>query len=82
MQGGHGESQPLGGDNVEEAGNERGDGRPAGVPHTAGTEPEGRPTGVVEAPVAGSSPADEAPTIAPEEKGAEPATEHAPGSDL
>ncbi len=82
MQGGHGESHPLGGDNVAEAGGERSDGRPEGVPSASGTQPEGRPTMVEEATPAGSSPADEVPTEAPEERGEETTTEHSPGSDL
>lgn len=79
-QGGHGESHPIGGDNVAEAGNERSDGRPAGVPSSAGDRPEGRPETVESATPAGSG--GDVETVAPEEKGEAPATEHAPGSDL
>jgi len=60
-----------------EAGNERNDGRPTGTP--AATEEDlGRPEEVREESDA------EAPgaTIAPEEKGEAPETEHAPGADL
>ncbi|MBA2315028.1 MAG: hypothetical protein H0V87_06540 [Chloroflexi bacterium] len=81
-QGGHGESNPLGADNMAEAGGERSDGRPEGVPSPSGTEPDGRPAKVEEATPAGSSPADAAPTEAPEEQGEEVPTEHSPGSDL
>lgn len=40
-----------------------------------GTRGDGRPTG-------NEPPADEAPTVAPEERGETPPTEHAPGADL
>ena len=59
-----------------EAGNERNEGRPAGTP--AATEADrGRPE-----PVREDSTPDAATTVAPEERGEEPETEHAPGSDL
>ena len=59
-----------------EAGNERNEGRPAGTP--AATEADrGRPE-----PAREDSTPDAATTVAPEERGEEPETEHAPGSDL
>lgn len=82
-QGGHGSGEPeaIGGENVAEAGGERSDGRPAGVPGGADVDPEGRPEIARNAPVASSS-GGAAPTEPPEEQGEEPATEHSPGSDL
>ena len=43
---------------------------------------DGRPTAAGTDDVGAARPADETPTIAPEEEGGEPSTEHAPGSDL
>ena len=43
---------------------------------------DGRPTTAPAEGVGAGKPADETPTVAPEEEGGEPSTEHAPGSDL
>ena len=43
---------------------------------------DGRPTTAPTEGVGAGQPADQTPTIAPEERGGEPSTEHAPGSDL
>ncbi len=43
---------------------------------------DGRPTSAPTDGIGAGKPADETPTIAPEEQGHEPSTEHAPGSDL
>ncbi|MEA2518665.1 MAG: hypothetical protein QOF49_745 [Chloroflexota bacterium] len=45
-----------------------------------GTRGDGRPT--TTDPLADSPPADAVPTVAPEEDGENPGTEHAPGADL
>jgi hypothetical protein len=45
-----------------------------------GSRGDGRPTGTK--PLEEAPPADAAPTVAPEEQGETPATEHAPGADL
>jgi hypothetical protein len=67
---------------VAGAGGERGDGRPAGVPAGSGDDLEGRPATVREASPERVPAADEVPTVAPEERGETPETEHAPGADL
>ena len=46
-----------------------------------GTRADGRPTDQPDA-VRSRTPAEEAPTVAPEESGQRPTTEHAPGGDL
>ncbi|MEJ7748230.1 MAG: hypothetical protein WKF56_02945 [Candidatus Limnocylindrales bacterium] len=46
-----------------------------------GTRGDGRPTGQGDELIPGR-PHEEVPTIAPEEEGSMPTTEHAPGSDL
>ena len=46
-----------------------------------GTRSDGRPTDHPDA-VRRRTPADQAPTVAPEEAGQRPTTEHAPGGDL
>jgi hypothetical protein len=43
---------------------------------------DGRPEAAGTDDVGAGKPADETPTVAPEEQGGEPSTEHAPGSDL
>ena len=43
---------------------------------------DGRPTTAPTEGVGAGRPAHETPTVAPEEQGAEPSTEHGPGSDL
>lgn len=43
---------------------------------------DGRPTTAPTEGVGAARPADETPTVAPEEQGGKPSTEHAPGSDL
>jgi hypothetical protein len=43
---------------------------------------DGRPTTAPTEGVGAGRPADETPTVAPEEQGGKPSTEHAPGSDL
>ena len=64
------------------AAEERGDGRPSGVPAATGANVEGRPASVRDATPDQVPPADAVPTVAPEERGETPATEHAPGADL
>ena len=46
-----------------------------------GTRGDGRPTTPGD-PLEQAPPADAVPTVAPEEEGATPTTEHAPGADL
>jgi len=60
-------------------GNERTEGRPSDVP-PATTDDTGRPDVMRDTPA--GTPAGTEGTIAEEEKGGEPETEHAPGSDL
>ena len=43
---------------------------------------DGRPEAAGTDDVGAGKPADETPTVAPEEQGGKPSTEHAPGSDL
>ncbi len=43
---------------------------------------DGRPAGAGTDDIGADKPADKTPTVAPEEQGGEPSTEHAPGSDL
>ncbi len=43
---------------------------------------DGRPDAAGTDDIGAKKPADETPTVAPEEQGGEPSTEHAPGSDL
>jgi hypothetical protein len=43
---------------------------------------DGRPTTAPTEGIDAGRPADETPTVAPEEQGGEPSTEHGPGSDL
>lgn len=71
-----------GGQRADEQGAERGDGRPSGVPGRTGEHLEGRPSDVREASPRDVPPADDVRTIAPEEEGETPETEHAPGADL
>jgi hypothetical protein len=47
-----------------------------------GSRGDGRPTGTVEQPDAVEPESGKFPTVAPEEEGATPTTEHAPGADL
>jgi hypothetical protein len=54
---------------------------PQDVRGTDGTRADGRPTDP-ERPLEHQPPADQAPTVAPEETGSRPTTEHAPGGDL
>lgn len=70
------------GQRVDEQGTERGDGRPSGVPGTTGGHVEGRPSVVREAAPTDVPPAEEVRTVAPEEEGETPETEHGPGADL
>jgi hypothetical protein len=63
-------------------GEERGDGRPSGVPGGAGENAEGRPANARDASPDQVPSADAVPTVAPEERGETPETEHAPGADL
>ena len=67
---------------VDEQGAERGDGRPSGVPGTTGEHVEGRPSVVRDASPTGVPSAADVETVAPEEDGETPETEHAPGADL
>ena len=60
------------------AGSERTEGRPSDVP-PATPDDKGRPAATRDEP--GDEPRTDR-TVAPEEEGEEPATEHAPGSDL
>ncbi len=55
--------------------------RPDQVEGPDGTRGDGRPTGQTD-PLEEAPPANAVPTVAPEEEGATPTTEHAPGSDL
>lgn len=70
------------GGGLDEQGDERGDGRPSGVPGRTGELLEGRPSVVREATPTGVPPAGDTETVAPEEEGETPETEHAPGADL
>lgn len=66
---------------VDEAGRERGEGRPRGVPGDARPGSEGRPRVVREAqPV--TPPADQVPTEGAIDRGETPSTENDPGQDL
>jgi hypothetical protein len=47
-----------------------------------GQRRDGRPTSGVTEDVGAGRPADATPTVAPEEEGGTPSTEHAPGGDL
>ena len=47
-----------------------------------GSRGDGRPTGTEEAPNPPSPDVNNFPTVAPEEEGETPPTEHAPGADL
>jgi len=56
--------------------------QPHDVDAPDGTRGDGRPTGADEGTLAAGRTVEEVPTVAPEEEGATPATEHAPGADL
>jgi hypothetical protein len=58
--------------------------RPHEIDGPDGQRRDGRPTGkpAVATDIRAGVPAEHAPTVAPEEKGATPSTEHAPGGDL
>jgi hypothetical protein len=55
--------------------------QPQDVRGPDGTRADGRPTDHPDA-VASRTPAEQAPTVPPEETGDHPTTEHAPGGDL
>lgn len=54
---------------------------PKQIRNAKGERRDGRPTGG-EAGESGGVPHEAAPTVAPEEEGLDPSTEHAPGGDL
>ena len=54
---------------------------PKEVREPDGSRGDGRPTDHPDA-IRNRTPADQAPTVAPEEQGDRPTTEHAPGGDL
>ncbi len=56
--------------------------RPDRVVGPDGSRGDGRPTGPVGHPDATEPEAGKFPTVAPEEEGETPSTEHAPGADL
>jgi hypothetical protein len=68
-------------DPADQAGSERGDGRPTGVPGGARDEAEGRPSVVRDATARPPS-VDEVPTEGDVDRGLTPSTEHDPGQDL
>lgn len=56
--------------------------RPKEIDGPDGERRDGRPTSGVTDDVESGRPAEATPTVAPEEKGGAPSTEHAPGGDL
>ncbi len=56
--------------------------RPEDIDGPDGQRRDGRPTSGTTDEVEAGQPADETPTVAPEEQGSTPSTEHAPGGDL
>ena len=56
--------------------------QPDSIRGVDGRRKDGRPTGGDEAELRPGTDAREAPTVAPEEEGGTPDTEHAPGGDL
>lgn len=66
---------------LDEAGRERGDGRPRGVPGDARPGAEGRPS-VVRGAQPVTPPADQVPTEGAVDRGETPSTENDPGQDL
>jgi hypothetical protein len=56
--------------------------RPKDIDGPDGLRRDGRPTSGATDDIESGRPADATPTVAPEEKGGTPSTEHAPGGDL
>jgi hypothetical protein len=56
--------------------------RPKDIDGPDGQRRDGRPTSGATDDVEAGRPADATPTVAPEEQGGTPSTEHAPGGDL
>jgi hypothetical protein len=56
--------------------------RPKDIDGPDGQRSDGRPTSGTTDDIESGRPADATPTVAPEEEGATPSTEHAPGGDL